>query len=65
MTTCRSARTDVYGKPLVRADREYFWAPRPGAHLLRLLGEGGREFDRLEFSARRPAPGASAKSAAP
>jgi penicillin-binding protein 1C len=58
-------RFELDGKTLARADREYFWAPRPGAHRLRLLGDDGREFDRLEFSVRGQPPPPAAKAAAP
>ncbi len=58
-------RFELDGKTLARADREYFWAPRPGAHLLRLLGEGGKEFDRLEFSVRGQPPLPAGKAASP
>ena len=60
-----SLRFELDGKFLARADREYFWAPRPGAHVLRLLGEGDREFDRLEFSVRGQLPLQAGKTAAP
>jgi penicillin-binding protein 1C len=45
-------RYELDGKPLARADREYFWSPRPGAHVLRLVDEQGAELDRIAFSVR-------------
>ncbi|HZR33977.1 MAG TPA: penicillin-binding protein 1C [Nevskia sp.] len=60
-----SLRFELDGRFLARADREYFWAPRPGAHVLRLLGEDGKEFDRMEFSVRGQPPLAAGKTAAP
>ncbi|MBV8062679.1 MAG: penicillin-binding protein 1C [Nevskia sp.] len=47
-----SLRFELDGKFLAHADREYFWAPRPGAHVLRLVDADGREFDRVGFSVR-------------
>jgi len=58
-------RFELDGKILARADHEYFWAPCPGAHVLRLLGEDGKEFDRMEFSVRGQPPLAAGKTAAP
>ncbi|HWY25701.1 MAG TPA: penicillin-binding protein 1C, partial [Nevskia sp.] len=58
-------RFELDGRFLARADREYFWAPSPGAHRLRLLGTDGKEFDRLEFSVRGQPPVARDKTAAP
>ena len=40
------------GKRLASAEREYLWAPVPGAHVLALVDEQGKEFDRVEFSVR-------------
>jgi penicillin-binding protein 1C len=60
-----SLRFELDGMVLARADREYFWAPRPGAHVLRLLGAGDQEFDRLEFSVRGLPPPPAGKTAAP
>jgi penicillin-binding protein 1C len=54
-----SLRFELDGRFLARADREYFWSPHPGAHRLRLLGEGGKEFDRLDFSVRGQPPAAA------
>jgi penicillin-binding protein 1C len=58
-----SLRFELDGRILARADREYFWSPRPGAHRLRLLGADGKEFDRLDFSVRgQPPPLATAST---
>jgi hypothetical protein len=51
-----SLRYELDGRSLARADREYFWAPQPGAHLLRLLDEQGTEQDRVAFSVRGAPP---------
>ncbi len=47
---------DLDGDNIARADHEFFWAPQPGAHLLKLVDEQGREQDRIAFSVRGPGP---------
>jgi len=54
--SARSASSDISfvldGKLLSSAVNSHKWRPTPGLHKLALVGQGGKVFDRVEFSVR-------------
>jgi penicillin-binding protein 1C len=55
-----SLRFQLDGRDLAAADREFFWPPQAGAHILKLLDARGVEQDRIAFSVRGALPGSAA-----